>query len=112
MSDIVPTSIKESAKGINEERHSVYRAVIPAATSSDDLRITLPANRRAKGFTVLHAQLVKYGAGAAGARTKTHVAITSMSYIETTGVVTIRPAAALDGAGANEAWLLIADTLT
>lgn len=110
MSDIIPTSTKQSARGQNFERHSVFKFVVPAATSADDLRLTLPTRFAGKAFRVIGARLCKKTTTDPTTNVVTDVAITSMSHVESTGVVTIRPAAALDGAGGNEAWLIISDS--
>ena len=111
MPTVPATSTKPSGKGINEERHPLFRAVVPAATTSDTVTFQLPAGWVGRGFHLVSGSFCKWTSGAAGARTKTLIAFGATTYNEATGLISVVPAANLDGAGGNEAFFQLADAL-
>ena len=112
MPTVNASSVIPSASGVNEERRPYFRAAIPPALAADTIQITLPTRFQKRGFGLVGLRLQKFGAGAAGARTRTDLPYTALTYNEATGLISFTTTNALDGAGGNEAWIQLAEANT
>ena len=109
MATVASTSVTEIPHGYNEQLHAIYQASVAAAAAADNVTITLPASWQGKGFTIVDCHAEKFAAAAVGARTRTAVAISVVSHVEATGVVTLLVGAvALDGVGGNRVYITVA----
>jgi hypothetical protein len=92
--------------GSNRENWELIQATVGAASSSDTVTIQLPARWVGTGFTIMSVRLEQFTTAASGSRTRSNLAITSYSYVETTGVLSMVIGAAVTTNG--RAYVLIA----
>ena len=91
--DALGTAV-EIPVGYNSENIITFQA--PTVTdigASDTVTLTLPPRWQGVGFTVVGVRMEKWTTGspatAAGARTKTNLAVSIASFVESTGVLTV-----------------------
>lgn len=115
MSTVAATSVVEIAKGPNDENVKCFQVVIPVAGSGDTITIALPLNADgvssdfiAKSFALTALRVEQYTDVAAGSRVHTNIAITSYTYSEVTGVISVVIGAAITTIG--RAYVTVAGT--
>ena len=86
---VAATAIKEIYKGLNSEQIKTFQAVVGVTAAFDTVTVTLPTGWSGTGFTLVKARLEEFATAAAGARTKTEIPISEVSYVEATGVISL-----------------------
>lgn len=90
MATVASTNVKAIPPGYNNDNRETFQADVASGTASADVvTITLPSRWQGKGFGVVSLLIEQFNTADAGARSKSSVAITSYSFVETTGVISV-----------------------
>lgn len=99
MATVVATGVTGVPPGYNNDNRETFQGTVPVATSGDTVTYTLPERWRGRGVSIVDVTLQKFATAAVGARTKTSLAVTSWSYVESTGVLSVVIGADVDTNG-------------